>query len=146
MVYAGILVDPADLAANNWNVKSNLTLAMAEDYHKNKIGHVDGYDIDVTPAMSDIVSYRASLGHKTNHHILKANTQFYRFNSPRYIRAHHVAAYSPIHLSSVHCRFGSVRTVVTTRKIFRGEELFVDYSYDRDSFTPRWWQILDQPP
>ena len=59
-----------------------MTLDEVEDRHKNLLTYDDTFDIDCPE--SDIVKYRATLGHKANHKF-DANTKFCFVKSPRYL-------------------------------------------------------------
>ena len=58
----------------------------------------------------NISAFRQSLGHKLNHSFKRLNTKFGR-------------AYHP--------RFGNTRAIVAIKDIQRGEELLVDYGYQK---------------
>lgn len=113
VVYAGLLDPLKDCAIY---CRCNLTLDVQEDAHRNLMSLNDYYDIDIPPSMWDIAVYRASLGHKVNHHFHKTNTVYGTMKHPR---------------------FGTIRNVVAIEDIQAGEELFVDYDYNPDNFTPR---------
>ncbi len=92
----------------------NMTKSEKEERHKNLLSYNDDYDLDCP--QSDIVKYRAALGHKSNH-AFDANVKFCFVKSPR---------------------FGETRCLEATRDIQRGEEVTVDYRYNLESsYVPR---------
>ena len=88
------------------------------DFHKNQIQYDEDYDINIPKPYWDIVNYRATLGHKVNHSFIKNNTKF-------------GWAYSP--------RFGHCRSIVATRNIRKGEELWINYGYSDMNNAPQWY-------
>ena len=68
----------------------------------------------------NISKYRATLGHKVNHSFKFAKAMFGR-------------AYHP--------RFGNIRTLYATSNITKGEEVFVNYGYDRGP-VPEWYSVV----
>ena len=68
-----------------------------------------GYALDVRAPYQDTKLFCASLGHKANHSVKQQNC--------RYANAYHP-------------RFGHISSVVTTKPVKKGEELFVDYLFN----------------
>ena len=79
----------------------------------------DAITINVLKEHWSIDKYRATLGHKVNHSFKKANTDFG---------------------SAVHPRYGPIRTIVSNRKIKKGEQLLCNYQYPEDSAIPKWYE------
>ena len=97
-----------------------MTIDDTEDVHKNWLFYNDTYLIDVSPSMTDIVQYRASLGHKINHQFQDVNVDFCYMKHPR---------------------FGNIRCTRSLRLINKGEEIFEDYQYEMtNDDTPRWYK------
>ena len=88
------------------------------DFHKNQIEYDEDYDINIPKPYWDIVTYRATLGHKVNHSFTKKNTMF-------------GWAYSP--------RFGHCRSIIATRDIRKDEELWINYNYKDMDNAPQWY-------
>lgn len=62
----------------------NMTIDEREDRHKNLLSYNDDYDLDCHD--SNIVTYRATLGHKTNHAFApKASCKFCFVKHPRLV-------------------------------------------------------------
>jgi hypothetical protein len=59
VMYAGVKVYDEDAM-----FLANMSICEREDAHKNLLNFNDDYTLDVPPEYSDIVSYRATLGHK----------------------------------------------------------------------------------
>ena len=77
----------------------------------------------------NISDYRATLGHKTNHSFTKNNAKY---------------------ISMIHPRFGPIVSVVSTKKIKKGEEILCSYGYEEDYLVPTWYanvyqEELNQP-
>jgi hypothetical protein len=60
-IYAGFYLDH-----DNSGYLSNMTLDEKEDVHKNWLHYNDTYMIDIPPSHSNLIYYRASLGHKVS--------------------------------------------------------------------------------
>ena len=71
----------------------------------------------------DAGSYQATLGHKANHKFAPGNNCRYAWTDS--------------------ARFGLIMSVVTTREVRRGEELFTDYNYPANTKLP-WYRDLYQ--
>ena len=115
MFYGGIYVEDISY----WD---NMTVEQREDVHKNLLEYNDTYGIDVPPDYSDILRYRATLGHKINHSFL-ANVDF---------------------CFTFHPRHGCIRCIKTIRGVGKGDELFIDYDYEFGDDTPRWYMALHE--
>lgn len=118
VAYAGFLVfDEAALYTGN------MTSAEHEDAHKNLMSFNDDYSLNIPPWMSQIVNYRATLAHKSNHKFGDGvNVDFDFTRNPR---------------------FGEIRCLMSVRYIRRGEEIFVNYNYDMKSGdVPGWYRKL----
>ena len=70
---------------------------------------------------NEIEHYRATLGHKMNH-------------SFKFAKAQMTHAYHP--------RFGDVRAYYATSNILKGEEIFVNYGYEKGGMVPEWYSLL----
>ena len=68
-----------------------------------------------------IINYRSTLGHKFNHSF-KRNQAYFG----------HV----------FHPRFGPIRSVVARTDIAKGDEIFVNYGYDKRGSVPEWYADL----
>ena len=88
------------------------------DFHKNLINWGDDFDINVPKLYWNIIDYRATLGHKTNHSFTKKNVKFGWTYNPR---------------------FGHCRSIVATRNIKKHEELWVNYGYEDMENAPQWY-------
>jgi len=75
--------------------------------------------LDIPVKFRETSNYCATLGHKVNHSF------------------HPNCEFSTLY----HPRFGRVRSVVTTKNVKKGEELFVDYGYDLIR-CPEWYREL----
>ena len=90
--------------------------------HRNLIGYSTNDDTITMNVLKEhwpIHKYRATLGHKVNHSFKRANTDFG---------------------SAIHPRYGPIRTIVSNRRIRKGEQLLCDYQYPEDSAIPRWYE------
>ena len=65
-----------------------------------------------------INNYRATLGHKANHSFAKSNAKF---------------------VSVVHPRHGPIVSIVSKRKIEKGEEILCSYGYGEDALVSSWY-------
>ena len=61
---------------------SNMTIDERENVHKNLLSFNKEYDLNVPPPMDNILIYRATLGHKSNHSF-RPNTRFGFALNPR---------------------------------------------------------------
>ncbi|XP_040572006.1 histone-lysine N-methyltransferase SETD7 [Lepeophtheirus salmonis] len=101
---------------------NNMTRDDLESYLKNLIKFNSTHHIDVDVENSDIKVYRATLGHKVNHHFVGVNAKFCKVKHPVY---------------------GTIRCLESIKPIWRHDEILVNYSYDiQDPFTPRWYKDL----
>jgi len=70
---------------------------------------------------SDVIKYRATLGHKVNHSF-RPNADF---------------------CCAKHPRFGRIRCLQAVETIGKGQEILANYGYNPDSpFTPGWFKEL----
>ena len=74
--------------------------------------------INVLKEHWNISNYRATLGHKVNHSFTKNNAKFRSVNHPRH---------------------GPIVSVVSKRKIKKGEEILCSYGYDEDALVSSWY-------
>ena len=65
-----------------------------------------------------IRNYNATPGHLVNHSFRKMNAKFDH---------------------ATHPRFGPIRTIVSTKRIRKGEEILCDYNYSENSAVPIWY-------
>ena len=89
--------------------------------HKNLLGYSpDGITMhmNIPQEYWTIDRYRATLGHKVNHNFKNPSTEFG---------------------DAIHPRYGPIRTIVATKNIQRGDEIFIDYAYSQDSAIPYWY-------
>ena len=101
----------------------NMTTNQKVDVHKNMLTYDNTVDIDVPPYYSNIITYRASLGHKINH----------SFNPSTHF------------CYTEHPRFGSIKGIRTLRRVAKGEELSINYGYSGYSVhMPGWYKLLNQ--
>lgn len=105
--YNGALTELDVINARSWEENGNVVL----------LDDNDKWAIDVPKPYNSMEHYRASFGHKANHHRAKQNCEY-------------VDAYHP--------RFGHISSIKTTREIRTGEELFLDYEYDQQ--RPEWYE------
>ena len=71
----------------------------------------------------NVSDYRATLGHKVNH----------SFKSKE-VKAMFKHAYHPV--------FGNIGSVMATSRIKKGEEVLVNYQYQKGSWVPEWYSSL----
>merc|ERR1712029_838016 len=77
-------------------------------------------NMDIPEQFRSFVNYRTTLGHKINHKFAPStNSQFEVVK---------------------HVLFGPIVSIVATKVIEAGEEVFVDYNYDVDSLNNSHWQ------
>merc|ERR1719150_391346 len=96
-----------------------MTAEERQDAHKNLMSYSDDYSIDIPPRYTSIRDYRATLGHKANHQFEgKDNVGFDFLTTPR---------------------FGNTRCLRAKRLIKRGEEIFLNYSYNMSNDPPEWY-------
>ena len=85
------------------------------------LADTDNVTLHIPPEFSDTGRYQATLGHKMNH-------KFPPENNCRFA-------------GTDSARFGLIMSVVTTRDVRRGEELFVNYNYPSNTNLP-WYRQL----
>ena len=75
-------------------------------------------NLDIPKSFESKDIYKASLGHKINHHF-QPNVNI-----------------TPI----FHPRFGDILGIISIKPITKNEELFLNYEYDlRNEWTPKWY-------
>lgn len=42
---------------------------------------------------------------------------------------------------ATHPRFGQIRTIVSTKKVLKGDEILCNYDYSKNSIVPLWYAI-----
>ena len=90
------------------------------DFHKNMINLNGQMQLNVPKEFWPIWKYRATLGHKINHSFIHDNSKFGFGHHPR---------------------FGFIRTIVATKDIQAGQELWVNYGYNvKNPNVPQWYR------
>lgn len=78
--------------------------------------------IDVPPEWNELKSYKASLGHKSNHSFANQNAEYALYWHPR---------------------FGHIKCIRAIRDISKGDEIFVHYTYAPRT-GPKWYRHFER--
>ena len=122
LYYSGLLWNMTEQALYTKDTYHNQTW---EDYWsiaRNLMRFEGSVRIHIPEPYWNISNYRATLGHKVNHSFRYANTAY---------------------KSAFHPRFGYIKSLLATETINKGEELLVDYGYERNNGNiPPWFSEL----
>lgn len=117
---------------------ANMTISEKEDIHKNWLYYDDDWMIDVPPALTSIIKFRATLGHK----VQRYNWYFCVLSNWFNLQINHkFKDYNAEFVYLKHPVFGNVRGLAAVQNIAKNEEIFVDYQYDlKYDDTPQWYR------
>ncbi|CAB4061253.1 unnamed protein product [Lepeophtheirus salmonis] len=126
-LYAKRNMPPHSLVSyyNGYFIPSKIAYDNVSDWnngYKNSMSYDNIYMMNMPIDCADIKNYVATLGHKVNHHFWNNNIQFGYVKHPLY---------------------GHIRSLVSLKYVFRGQELFADYHYPiNGEGTPEWYMEM----